>query len=172
MVAGLDESVLRVGRELWIERDWTFRPSTRAGVVVAGVGRPGRPTGLDELAEGLATASRLVRRGGKVVLLSRAEGPLGPAWQRLTAAEPGAGLQALRGLEGEADYLAARQLARAVAWADVYLLSSLPDDQVEDLAMIPLSRPEEARRLVESADSCLFVSHADLTRARVADEEG
>ena len=54
-----------------IDRLWSFRPPARAECVVAGIGSPGVPTGIDELVEGLATASRLVTHGGKIVALSR-----------------------------------------------------------------------------------------------------
>jgi nickel-dependent lactate racemase len=168
VVAGLDASVREEGRAA-VARSWTFRAESRADLVIAGIGRPGRPSGIEDLADGLATAANLVRRGGKIVILSRAEGSPGPALQRLVGAEP-AGPAALRGAEGEADYPAARQVARALAWADVYLLSSLGDDVAEDLSMIPLGRPEEARRLAVASASCLLLSQADLTRAEAADE--
>ena len=168
VVAGLEASVLEQGR-LAVERSWTFRAASRADLVIAGIGRPGRPSPIDELAEGLATAADLVRRGGKIVLLSRAEGPLGPAVQRLVGADA-MGPSALRGAEGEADFPAARQMARVLAWADVYLLSALGEDVTEDLAMIPLGRPEEARRLAAASASCLLLSRAELTRAELADD--
>ncbi|HEX8201150.1 MAG TPA: hypothetical protein VF590_11735, partial [Isosphaeraceae bacterium] len=63
-----------------------------------------------------------------------------------------------------------RQVARALVWADVYLLSALGEDVAEDLAMIPLGGPEEARRLAAASASCLLLSQAELTRAEVADE--
>ena len=63
-----------------------------------------------------------------------------------------------------------RQLARALAWADVYLLSSLGTDLVEDLSMIALGRPEEARRLAASCGSCLVVNQAEWTRPIVAED--
>ncbi|MBX6315932.1 MAG: DUF2088 domain-containing protein, partial [Isosphaeraceae bacterium] len=173
-IAGVEAAVRTEGTRR-VDAAWGFQAKERAEVVVAGVGGGGGggggPTTLDELAEGLATATNLVRRGGKIVLLSRAEGPLGPAMQRLIGAEEGAGMAALRGAEREPDYPCARRLARALAWADVYLMSELPEDQVEDLSIIGISRPEEARRLAAvGGDSCLFISQADLTRAEVADE--
>ncbi len=61
-------------------------------------------------------------------------------------------------------------MARALEWADVYLLSALGRDDVEDLSMIALDRPEEGRRVVASAATCLVVSQAERTRADVADE--
>ena len=169
-VAGLEMSVRDEGVRA-VDRVWGFRADSRAELVVVGIGRPGVPTGIDDLAEGLTTASRLVRRGGKVVALSRAEGPIGPGLRRLIAVgDPRVGPEALRGHEMAADYPAARQLARALAWADIYLLSALGQEAVEDLSMVALDRPEEARRLVASSGSCLFVSQAELTRASVADE--
>ncbi|RUL88276.1 lactate racemase domain-containing protein [Tautonia sociabilis] len=150
-----------------IEGAWTFRPEDRADLVIAGVGDPGRPTSLDDLAAGLATAAGLVRRGGKIALLSRAGGPLGPALSRLSGLDDPArgGAKALRGLEGAPDFPAALAVADALAWADIYLLSALDDDTVDDLSMIALGSPEEARRLASVSPSCLVVSRADRTRA-------
>ncbi len=45
----------------------------------------------------------------------------------------------------------------------------LGEEDVEALSMIALGRPEEARKLVASAASCLFLGHADQTRVEVAD---
>lgn len=170
VVAGLDSAVREQGAEA-IDRFWKFRVETRAELVVAGVGRPGVPSTLEELADGLSNAARLVERGGKIMILSRAEGGLGPAFQRLIAVDnPRVALKALRGHEADLDYSPARSLASALAWADVYLLSSLKSDDVEDLSMVPLERAEEARRLVSASRSCLFLSQAELTSVEVLDE--
>jgi nickel-dependent lactate racemase len=172
-IAGLATAVRDEGARA-VERTWSFRAESRAEVVVAGIGRPGVPTGIDELADGLATATRLVERGGKIVVLSRAEGgaEIGPAFQRLIdSGDPRGGLAALRGHEADHDFTAARRLARAVDWADVYLLSGLGPDLVDDLSMIPLERTEEAARLVRAGRSCIVVNQAGLTRSSVADEK-
>jgi len=168
--AGLGSAVLERGsRE--VDEAWSVRAESRAELVVVGIGRPGETSRIADVARGLATARRLVQRGGKVVVLSRAEGTIGPAMQRLAGAdEPGRGLAALRGHEGESDYIAARQLALALAWADVYVLSALGGETVEDLSMIALDRPEEARRLAALCNSCLVVSQADRAWGSVADE--
>jgi hypothetical protein len=168
VVAGLEETVRAEGRRV-VASSWTFHAESRADLVVAGIGRPGRPARIDALAEGLATAADLVRRGGKIVLLSRAAGPLGPALQRLVGAEAPSPA-ALHGAEGRPTIQPPGRGPRALAWADVYLLSSLGEDVAEDLSMIPLGRPEEApppgrrQRLVPAPEQ------ADLTRAEVADD--
>jgi lactate racemase len=165
VVAGQQESVRREGVRA-IDELWKFQPSRSAELVIVGVGGPGRPGGVDDVAAGLANARRVVARGGKIVVLSRASGSIGPALQAISPLDdPRIAVQRLRGLEGEADYAAAKQIAEAVAWADVYLLSNLGDDVAEDLAMVTLGRPEEARRLVATAESSLLISGAD--RARV-----
>ena len=170
VVAGLESSVREQGARA-VDAAWRFLAPARADLVVVGIGRPGQATDLDRLAVGLATATRLVQRGGKIVALSRAEGVIGPALQRLIeVGDPRTGPSALRGREAAPDYPAALQLARALAWADVYLLSALDREVAEDLSMIVLDRAEEARRLVTSSPSCLFVSFADQVQADVADE--
>lgn len=156
-----------------LDAAWIFRAARRAAVVVAGIGTAGRPTSLDDLTEGIANAERLVRRGGKIVALARVAGPLGPALGRLAGADdPRLALDAPKGAEGELDYPAARRLAHALAWADVYLASDLDENQVEDLGMIALGKPSEARRLADAADSCLIINQADLTRVEVIDDDG
>ena len=172
VVAGLDSTV-RVEGPAQLDRAWSFRAESRVELALVGIGGPETPAGLDELAAGLATATRLVRRGGKIVALSRASVPVGPSLRRLVdAADSRAVLGALRGQEAEEDYVAARRFAQALDWADVYLLSGLDPDLAEQLSIITLDRPEEARRLVALADSCVVVSHAELTRASTGDEDG
>src|SRR5262249_33172910 len=70
VVAGREASVFERGVAL-LDEQWTFRPDSRAEIVVAGVGQPGSLTSLESLAEGLATATRLVQHGGKIILLSQ-----------------------------------------------------------------------------------------------------
>jgi nickel-dependent lactate racemase len=169
-VAGL-ESVVRAEGARALDRAWTFEAPSRAELVVVGIGQPGVATSLESLAQGLANAARLVERGGKIVALSRAAGPIGPGFQRLLEIDdPRLAPASLRGHDADLDYTAAYQVAHALAWADVYLLSALDSALIDDSPLIPLARPEEARRLVAACRSCLFLSQAECARARVAGE--
>jgi hypothetical protein len=162
-IAGRETTVRDLALEA-LERHWQFRAASRADLVVVGIGEPGAPTTLEQLAAGLLAATRLVRHGGKIVVLSRTSGPIGPALERLCGLDdPREAAQRLRGHESDDDYLVAHQLASALAWADVFLLSLLPEQVVEDLCLVALDSPEQARRLVARSDSCSFVSHADQT---------
>ncbi len=170
VVAGASQSVLLEGMRS-LETAWTVRVASRAELVIVGIGSPGRRSTITDVARGLATAAKLVQRGGKVVVLSRAEGPIGPAFQRLIGMDdPRRGLTRLKGHEADKDYPAARQLVEALAWTDIYLLSNLGQDLVEDLSMIALDRPEEAKRLAAVSGSCLIVSQADQVNVIVEDE--
>jgi nickel-dependent lactate racemase len=154
-----------------LERHWSFRAPSRAEVVVAGVGRRDATATLEDLANGLATATRLVQHGGKIILLSRASGPIGPALRRLMDLDdPRTAVAALRGHEAAEDYRIARRLAGAMAWADLFVYSDLDTQVVEDLSMVALDRPEQARRLVANGGSASFLSRAELTRAGVDSE--
>jgi len=75
----------------------------------------------------------------------------------------------LSGHESDRDSVAGARLARALAWADVYLLSGLDREVVEDLSMVPVDRPEDVLRLASRSASCTFVSQAEWTRSFVPD---
>ncbi len=170
VVAGRETSVRDRGIES-LERHWTFRAPARAELVVAGVGRRGTSATLDDLADALANAMRLVQHGGKIILLSRASGPIGPALRLLMEVEdPKNAAAALRGHEAFADHRVARLFARALAWADLFVYSALEPQLVESLSIVPLERPEQARRLVANSGSSSFVSRAESTLVEVDEE--
>jgi lactate racemase len=171
LIAGRDRSVREQGIA-WLKQHWTFQAQSRAEIVVAGVGRASALASLDELAEALAAATRLVQHGGKIVILSHATGPIGPALRCVAdAGDAERGSALLRGHERDDDFRVASRIARAVSWADVFLHSRLPRELVEDLSMIPIEKPEQARRLVGQVHSASFLSFAELTRVEVQDAE-
>jgi lactate racemase len=171
VVAGRENAVRERGIAS-VDSAWQLDADSRAELVVVGIGGPVMEATINDLAEGLATASRLVQRGGKIVVLSRVRGTVGPALRSLSDTDdPKKRAAAVRGHEGDADYLAAHRVARALAWADVFVLSGLDPELLDDLSLLVLDKPEQARRLVANSGSCSFVSHAELTSARVRGEE-
>jgi lactate racemase len=167
VIGGVDSAVRDRGIAI-LEQHWRFDVDSRAELVVVGIGRPGVVATIDDLAEGLATATDLVQHGGKVVVLSRVAGEIGPALKRLIDVDdPKQAASLLRGHEGDGDFVAARRLARALSRADVFMLSDLPQRLVEDLGVVAIGYPEQARRIVAQSGSCLFVNQAELTRGVV-----
>jgi nickel-dependent lactate racemase len=170
ILAGLESSIRHEGTRA-VDRSWSFEVESRAELVLVGIGQPDLPSEIEHLSRALAMAARLVVHGGKIVALSRVEGPIGPAvGHLLTIEDPRSAGAALRGLESAPDYAVARQLAGVLPWADVYLLSALATDPFEDSPIVTLDQPEEARRLVAASRSCIVLSHADYARVRVAGE--
>jgi hypothetical protein len=164
ILAGRDEDVRREGIAS-VEASWTFRVDEEADLVIAGISADGFPGGWEELSIALAAASSLVRPGGKIALLSRVAGEPGDALRRLAeASSRDEGFASLRVGEGEPDYRAARRIAEALARSDVYLLSDLEPDFLEDLGVVSLARPEEVRRLSRTAASWTVVNRAELIR--------
>jgi lactate racemase len=171
VVAGKENAVRDRGISS-VDSSWTLDAGARAELIVVGIGVQGMPATIDDLAEGLATACRLVQHGGKIVVLSRVQGAVGPALRSLIDADdPKTRTAALRGHEGDDDYLAARRVAQALAWADVFVLSGLGSELVDDLSLVALENPEQARRLVAKSGSVSFVSQAELTRASVREDD-
>jgi lactate racemase len=170
VVAGREHAVHERGIAS-LDSAWKFDALARAELVVIGIGGPDIPATIDDLAAGLATASRLVQHGGKIVALSGVTGTLGPAVSSLIDVdEPKQRAAALRGHEADEDIVAARRLAQTLAWADVFVLSGLAPDVVESLSLVGLENAEQARRLVARSGSSSFVSRAELTRAFVSGE--
>lgn len=170
-IGGLGDAVTAAGTRAFAAA-WGVTAPSRAELVVAGVGRPGVAGDVDDLGRALATATALVQRGGKIVVLSRVAGRPGPSLRRfIQAGDPRLGLKALKGREADADHASALRVAEALNWADVYLYSDLDPDDVEGLGVIALERPEEARRLLTLTGSCILLSHAESAHASVAEED-
>jgi lactate racemase len=154
-----------------VDQLWTCEVESRAELVVVGIGGPTEQTSLDDLAQGLITATRLVQHGGKIVVLSRASGSAGPSLNRLVEMDdPRNGAALLRGHERDDDFLVACRLVQAISWADVFIHSRLDRDLVEGLSVFALERPEQARRLVAASGSCVFVNQAQRARGVVMAE--
>jgi nickel-dependent lactate racemase len=175
VVAGAGEDVAHVvagpvqsGAEALrlLDARWRVAVDAAAETVVAGVG--GDPAGHNfaALARALACAARVVKPGGRIVLLSGGEPELGPGADLLRRAEePEAALRLLRE-QAPPDWAAVFQWASAARQATVYLLSGLADEVAEELFAVPLQHAGEARRLPRDG-SCLLLGDADKTMALV-----
>lgn len=165
VVAGAGESVFRHGKELLSEH-WLVETDERAEIVVAAIDHDG--DGWEQLGAALETARHLVTRGGKIVILSDLDAEPGPGIELIQHCDnPRDALKPLR-TQAPPDLVPATQLAQALDWADVYLLSRLNADVVEELFMVPLGSAKEVQRLVEkSPATCLFVAGAQYAYGRV-----
>jgi hypothetical protein len=166
VLAGACDSVYSAGKKL-LDEQWFVQLESRPDIVVAAVDSDARGHGWEQIGAALDTARNLVARKGKIVILSE------------LAAEPGPGLEILRdspsprdairplSKQAPTDLMAATQLAGAVEWADVYLLSRLGNELVEDLFMTPLADEREVTRLLSGDASCVFLEGAQHAYGRI-----
>ncbi len=152
---------------------WRVTVDRFADLVVAGVS--GRQT-FANVTRATACAARVVRPGGRIVVLSQAgdelgdergdeRSGLGPAADLLRGADDPLQALALLRKQPLPDSTSAWRLATAARHAQLYLLSGLPANTVEELFATPLDQAGQVRRLVEAADSCLFLPDAQRTLA-------
>ena len=169
VLAGACDTVFRRGKEL-LDDQWMVELDSRTEMVVAAVDCDNSPAGWEQIGAALETARNLVVSGGKIILLTELNAESGRGLQMICDSEsPRDALLPLR-QDAPADLVPATQLASAVDWADVYLLSELENDIVEDLFLIPLENEQEVQRLLNVGGSCLFLGGAQHTFGRVRSE--
>lgn len=146
---------------------WHLTVDEPADIVVAGVsGNPARHDFAD-LARAFAAAARVVKPGGRIVLLTQVNPRLGPGAELLRQADdPETALSRLRE-EMPSDLTAAFEWASAASRATLYLLSGLSREIAEELFVAPLDHAGQAQRLLNGAGKCLFLPDAHKTMAVV-----
>ncbi|MCA9112747.1 MAG: DUF2088 domain-containing protein, partial [Planctomycetaceae bacterium] len=162
VIAGALEAVFQRGKDR-LASDWLVSAEERHDLVVVGVDQ--EPEGDDWSAVGaaLATARQLVKREGKILVFSDLGSPLTPGLELIRDSRtPRDALQPLRRAAPE-DLVVATQIAHAVDRANVYLVSQLDDDLVEEMFMTPIVSAAEAIRLIESCKTCAFIESAQHT---------
>src|SRR5262249_7018234 len=145
---------------------WRVGVGEAAGTGVVGGGGARDGHRFADLARALACAARVVKRGGRIVLLSGGEPELGEAADLLRRTEdPGAALDLVR-KQHSAEGVAAFQWASAAQQATIYLLSGLPGDTAEELFTVPLDQAGQVQRLLRDG-SCLWRADAQKRRGEV-----
>jgi nickel-dependent lactate racemase len=170
ILAGHGPDVQRAAQRV-LEGFWKRTPSRRSDLVVAVIsGEPDRQ-GFHELGAALVSAAKLVREGGRIVVLSAIDAVPGTtlrAAQELK--DPVKVLDFVRRNRGD-DAVSTWQIAQSCQHARVCLKSRLSDDLVEDLGMTPIASAAEVQRLVNHSASCVILNEAQLARVCVEGED-
>lgn len=168
-IAGAADAVFRRGKKM-LSDSWLVELEARPELVVAAVDADSHGHGWNQIAAALSAARNLVARGGKILVLSELDAEPGDGLQLIAKAdEPRDAIKPLRE-QCPDDLLAATQCAQALEWADVYLLSRLDGDLVEDLFMIPIESEREAARLLANNRSCALLGSAQHVFGRLRSE--
>ena len=158
VIAGLAESC----QEGIVRQDARWRASVteEADTVVATVtGSAGRLRFAD-LALAAASAARVVRKGGRIALLTQAVPELGAGASLLrTLDDPQQAPRQLERLRPD-DWAACRLWAQAAFRCSLFLASLYPDAVVEELFATPLHSPQQLQRLLDAGGKVLFLPDA------------
>jgi nickel-dependent lactate racemase len=168
VLAGDAHAVAERGQQLY-ESAWKHHAARKASLVVATIEGTELTQTWDNVTRALLAASEAVTDGGSIVLCTKLQQPPGTSVQRL--AEMRDGEELIRSLKGDrsTDAFTARLLARTMDRAQIFLLSLLEEETVEDLGLGHVSCPDEVTRLSRRHDSCILVGNAQ--HALVATEE-
>jgi len=155
--AGPAESVLKQSQEA-LNRHWRFEAAEAPEMVLVSVDRDAAGHGWEQLATTLRTARSVVAKDGKIGVLTQLDAPLGEGLQLIRdSRRPRDAMRPLRELSPP-DLGAATALAKAVEWANVYLLSNLDPDLVEEMFMIPMANTDEVQRLIAGEESIVVIA--------------
>jgi nickel-dependent lactate racemase len=151
--------------ERMLDARWRVTMDRLADIVFAGISDdPARQT-FEDLARAFFNASRVVKKGGRIVLQTDAKPALGRAAALMRQhRDPVAALRILL-QEKPPDLLAGFLWASAAEKAKLHLASRLPDDVVKELFAIPVKDPDQVRALVGNGDAVLVLPDAHRTHA-------
>jgi nickel-dependent lactate racemase len=155
--AGPAETVLKQSQQA-LNTNWRFTTEEPPELVLIAVDRDARGHGWEQLATALQTARQIVAKDGKIAVLTELSAPLSDGLQLIRdSRKPRDAMRPLRE-QSPPDLGTATALARAVEWANVYLLSRLDPDLVEDMFMVPLANTEEVQRLIAGEESIAIIA--------------
>jgi nickel-dependent lactate racemase len=147
------------GRHM-LDGRWRIECSEPADVVIATVtGDPAWLT-IDDLARAFLAASRVVKPGGSIALLSDVTPTPGPGLESFRRHEdPHLAFELLL-QEKPGDLDAAFMWSTAAQRARLYLLSGLEEEVAEELFAIPLQHAAQAQRLLTPHAKCVLLEDA------------
>ena len=162
------ESVYKSSTQ-WLNDHWMIKIDERPELVIASVDLDAGGHGWKQVVSALATARQLVRREGKIILLTDLREKPGEGISLLKSAhEPRDCYEPLRERAPE-DQIEATELLDALEHASVFLLSQLPAEEVDELHMIPLESSTEAERLIGSAENYVVVESAQHAWGQISE---
>ncbi len=155
--AGPVESVLKQSQEA-LNAHWRFTTNEPPELVLISVDSDASGHGWTQLATALETARSIVAKDGRIGDLTELNAPLTEGLQLIRdTRKPRDAMRPLRE-QSPPDLATATALAKAVEWANVYLLSRLDPDLVEDMFMVPLANTDEVQRLITGEDSIAIIA--------------
>jgi nickel-dependent lactate racemase len=158
VLAGDIDAVFREGSRL-CDAAWSYQVPRRAELVVATIEGPAVEQTWENVARALAAAARVAEPDAAVVVCSELAEQPGPTLVHAVGADDlDVALRALARTH-TADSLVASEVIRALQRGNVYLLSRLDDESVEELGILPVAAEQVSRLAVHYA-SCIVLANA------------
>ena len=152
------------GRRL-LDARWRVEFDRPADAVIASVtGDPARQT-CDDLARAFFAASRVVKPGGCIVLLSEAAPTLGPGLESFRRHDDPSLAWSVLLQEKPADLATGFLWTTAANQGRLYLMSGLAEEVAEELFTVPMQNARQAQRLLTPNASCILLPDAHRTLA-------
>ena len=170
VVAGLSESVLEEGKRL-LRDGWRLELPDRVDLVLATVDAGPIGTGWDDVIDAAEAASRLVRRGGRIVLLTDLKAGRGSLSDAMAIIRESADLAEARTVLTQlksVEQPAAMRLLTVLERVELFLLADLPDGLAEELFCNRIDDENEVRRLLTTADAIAILEGGQHVETRVA----
>lgn len=152
-----------------LDARWRVAFTRSAQTAVATVGGDLQRRDFEDVARAALCAARVVEPNGRVVVLCRGRPKLGEGAALLRDTDNPAVAERRVQERRPADRVAARMWLEAARRANLYLLSELPEETVEEMFATPLEKAAQAQRLIDAADSCLFIEEANKVLATLAE---
>ena len=143
-----------------LRQHWLGRVDRKAGLVIASVSGSNDRIAFRDLATAVATARRALEPGGRLVLLTTAAPPLDDSGDLLLKVDdPATALKRIAAAKPD-DALPGTFWAFAAKKVSLYVAAGWPDELIEELFATPIHTPAEVQRLIDAADSVLFLPDA------------
>lgn len=138
-----------------------------ADLVIATLNGDPRRQIFAEVSQAFANANRIVAPGGRIVVLSRSQGELGPGSTYYRQAENPIQALALVRKHKTPDMVSWWHVTLAASRASLYLLGGWPSEVVEELFMVPLDHPGQVQKLIDEAELVTIFPDANRVQAVV-----
>jgi len=159
VLAGQPSAVADQGQCL-CEGAWLRQVPQRASLVIVSIEGGQEAQTWDNFARALSTALEAVADDGVIVVCTDLRCRPGPALRRLASLDDDAAVLRAIYREREPDAVPASLLVEARSRSQVYLMSGLDEETVEELGVGYVRGEEELRRLARQHDSCILLANA------------
>jgi nickel-dependent lactate racemase len=166
VVAGLPNSSAEGVRRQ--DAHWHATATEEPDTVIAAIGGDQERLTFLDIAKAAACAARVVKKGGRIAVLTTAAPDLGEGMQLLRSMDGPTGARKLLAKSRPADWAAAWLWAFAAKRHSIFLASGYPDDVAEELFATPIRTASEVQRLIDSGTKVLLIPDAHKTMVTTA----